>query len=274
MPTTTQMGIAIAGVLAIGIGAGLGTRGKLPSFRSPTGTNAEMLEHGYFSNAARPDSLKILPPPPAAGSPAFARDEEVRQAALSKIDPARYKLAAADADRGNESTLGAFDCAFGAKISQSDSPALWRLLTKVRFDVRLSTYRAKMHYKRPRPYVVHGAKVCSATEELVRDEGSYPSARAAVAWAHALVLAEINPVRGSELIARAQQFGESRIICDTNWQSDLDAGRILAIEAVRQLHANDEFRKELAGARAEFQGATRAGSRPVCTAESMALASR
>lgn len=275
MPTTTQIGFAVAGVLALGIGAGIGTRGKLPSFRSPSGTRADVLAHGYFSDATRPDSLKIVAPPPAEGSPAFAQDEAVRDAALSLEGTARYRLAVADADRSHESTLRAFQCALGTDINSEEMPKLSRLLAKVRVDVRAASYRAKTHYKRPRPYVAHNAKACAPGEGIVQDDGSYPSARGAVGWAYGLVLAEVDPARGEALISRGREFGQSRVVCDAEWQSDVDAGRVLATEVVKRMHSSKAFQSDLAAARAELESVNLTGQRPSnCAAEAVALASR
>src|SRR4051812_38123388 len=194
MRRETQIGLALAGAIVLGVW--LGTRDKLPSFSVPSPVASANLARGYLSQRTMPNSLAVIPPPPAAGSAAMARDEELRQAALKLHGTSRYALAVTDADRSQEGTLNAFQCAFGTAITNTDTPTLQRLLAQVRVDVRASSYLAKTHYKRPRPYVVHGTKACApGGEGLVQDDGSYPSARGAVGWAYALVLAEINPAR-------------------------------------------------------------------------------
>src|SRR3954452_17841111 len=189
-----QIGLVLAGVVVLGLG--LSARDKLPSFGlSPTPASAN-LAHGYLSPQTMPDSLALIPPPPAEGSAAMIRDEELRQAALKLHGTSRYALAVVDSDRSQESTLTAFQCAFGTAITKKDSPTLQRFLAQVRVDVRASSYVAKGHYKRPRPYVLHKTHACAPSGEmLVQNDGSYPSARGAVGWAYALVLAEINPAR-------------------------------------------------------------------------------
>lgn len=47
-------------------------------------------------------------------------------------------------------------------------------------------------------------------------------------------------------------MGQSRVICGYHFQSDVDAGRIVASAVVARLHANDDFNAQLAKAKVEF----------------------
>ena len=97
----------------------------------------------------------------------------------------------------------------------------------------LSTYGAKNQYQRARPFVVHQEGTCyPADESLLRNDGSYPSGHSAVGWGLALVLAELAPDRADALIQRGQEFGQSRVVCEAHWQSDVDAGRVIAAATV------------------------------------------
>jgi acid phosphatase (class A) len=270
-----QIGVVISGVIVLGLG--LRARDKLPSFRlAPTPASAN-LARGYLSQQTMPDSLALIPPPPAAGSAAMMRDEKVRQAALKLHGTPRYALAVVDSDRSQENTLMAFQCALGMAITKEDTPTLQRLLAHVRVDVRASSYLAKGHYRRPRPYVVHKTHPCApGGEMLVQNDGSYPSARGAVGWAYALVLAEINPARHDALMQRGGEFGQSRVICDAEWQSDVDASHLVAVAAVERMHQNKAFQADVRAAQKEFAQAIRPerNSKLDCRSEAQALASR
>ena len=215
----------------------------------------------YLAGGAIPDSAAILPPPPAANSEALARDVALRSTALGLRGTPRYALAVADADRSETSTVNAFQCAFGTAISPKVAPALSRLLAKVRLDVRASAYKAKGYYNRPRPWVAAHGQVCRSSEALVRSDGSYPSARGAVGWAYALVLSEVNPSRRDALLRRGREFGESRVVCDAEWQSDVEAGYILATAAVSRMQQSQLFLTDLAAARKELSEMLRSGQR-------------
>lgn len=230
----------------------------------------------YLTDQTMPDGLTEIPPPPATGTPAMARDEAARLAALKLQGTARYRLAAEDAERTQDGTNRAFECAFGMHIDAQTTPVLYKLLGKLRVDVRAATYVAKSHYKRVRPWVANHARVCTPSEQVVRDDGSYPSARGAVGWAYAEVLADLNPARSSVIIDRGREFGESRVVCDAEWQSDVDAGRAMAAAVVRRLRSVDQFRSDFAAARQEVSRTLRShsGTPLNCASEQIALAQK
>ncbi len=207
----------------------------------------------------------------------MTKDEEERRAALALRGTPRFALAAADAVRAPDNTINAFQCAFGTEISAERTPVLYRLLLRFRLDVRAASYPAKEHYRRPRPYVLHHARTCYPDDEdTVENDGSYPSARGAVGWAYALVLADLNPARADVILQRGRDFGESRVVCGQEWQSDIDAGRILATETVARLRSTDAFKADLATARKEVAAELATATKPSkdCLAERTALASR
>lgn len=82
--------------------------------------------------------------------------------------------------------------------------------------------------------------------------GSYPSGHASFGWAAALVLAEINPDRETEILRRGYDFGQSRVVCGAHWQSDVDSGRLMGAAVVAALHNNKEFLHVLEKAKYEF----------------------
>lgn len=274
MQSKTEVGLIVAGALALALASC--SQRKIPSSSGSPEQTPKTFAYRYLSDKTMPDGLTLLPPPPVAGTAAMARDEAVRRAALPLRGTPRYALAAADADRNQDATNQAFQCAFGTAIDPQGTPVLYKLLGKMRIDVRASTYPAKSHYKRLRPWIANNAKACVASEGLVRDDGSYPSARAAVGWAYALVLAELNPGRRSNIMERGREFGQSRVVCDAEWQSDVDAGRTLAAAVVSRLQKVDQFRSDLRAARQEVAKALSDRGKPQadCASETQALALR
>src|SRR5687768_14574359 len=107
---------------------------------------------GYLGTSL-PDSLALLPPPPAVGSPAFRQDEAVSRAMQSLRGSPRYALAARDADLAFPHAATAFACALDVAITEQDTPRLYLLLRRTLTDAGLGTYGAKDHYQRVRPFV-------------------------------------------------------------------------------------------------------------------------
>jgi acid phosphatase (class A) len=235
---TKHASLAAAALLIVATAAGSQEAPKLPP--------------GYLQRDALPDSLALLPPPPASGSAAFARDEEVSRQTARAPDSPRWKLAASDADLHFPHALSAFACPLGVAPDPNKTPALYRLLGRMAVDVGLSTYKAKNHYQRTRPFVAHNNATClPADEPLLRKDGSYPSGHSALGWGWALVLAELAPARADAILQRGRDFGQSRLVCNAHWASDVDAGRLMASATVARLHADAGFDADLAAARKE-----------------------
>jgi acid phosphatase (class A) len=230
---------------------------------------------GYLQPKALPNSLALLPPPPAAGSAAFALDQEVSRKSFALRRTPRWKLAAEDADLMFPQAAGTFSCALDAPITEKDTPHLYMLLRRTLADAGLSTYKAKDHYSRTRPFVVNNEPTCTpGEEEHLKKDGSYPSGHAALGWGWALILTEIAPDREDALLARGRAFGESRVICNVHWQSDVVEGRFMGAAAVARLHADPAFRADLEAAKAEYAEVRAKGRKPTrdCQAEADALA--
>ena len=210
---------------------------------------------GYLGRAL-PDSLKLVPPPPAAASPAFAQDEAIHKAAQALRETPRGTLATSDADLHFPHAPTAFDCALGKSITQAATPRLYLLMQRTMVDAGLATYRAKDHYKHERPFVHYKESTCTPGDEAdLRKDGSYPSGHTAIGWTWGLVLVEVAPDRTDALLARARAFGESRLVCNAHWQSDILAGRTVAAGTVARLHSDATFNADVEAARAEVQSA-------------------
>ena len=232
------------------------------------------LAPGFLAPKELPDSLNLLPPPPLPNTASLARDEEARAATLPLRKTERWNVAALDADLAFPQPAKNFSCAMGIPIDATRTPNVYQLMQKLLTDAGLSTYGAKNHYKRVRPFVVHQEGTCTPDDEAVlRGDGSYPSGHTAAGWAWAMALVEINPSRTDPLLQRARDFGQSRVVCNAHWQSDVDNGKEMGAVTFARLHADAEFRKMLSAARAEVEKAQKAGLKPEgdCNAEAAAL---
>ncbi len=234
------------------------------------------LAPGYLKQADLPDSLMLLGAPPAKESAAFARDEEARQAALAIKESERWMLAGQDADLVFPRPAQNYSCALGVRIDQSGTPVIYQMMQRLLTDAGLSTYGVKNKYQRVRPFALHEEGTCTpGDEEVLRHDGSYPSGHTAAGWAWALVLAQISPERSNELLARGLSFGQSRVVCNAHWQSDVDAGRVMGAATVARLQSEAAFLADVQAARQELaQAKAIPGNEPLnCAAELAALSS-
>ena len=230
---------------------------------------------GYLQPEVLPNSLALIPPPPAQGSAAFALDEEVSRKSIELRGTPRWELAAKDAELMFPEAAGTFSCAMGIPITEQDTPHLYMLLRRTLADAGLSTYTAKNHYQRKRAFMVNEKPICTPEDEAgLRKDGSYPSGHTAIGWAWALILSEIAPDRADAILARGRAFGESRNVCNVHWHSDVVEGRFMGAAAVARLHADPAFRAEIEAAKDEFAAVRAKGLKPMrdCKAEVDALA--
>ncbi|MBJ6723439.1 acid phosphatase [Geomesophilobacter sediminis] len=269
-------------LLCISVGSGCANSQSMSQSMSGLGTGTGTgpdLSVGYFSahSEALPNGKVLLPAPPRPdpGLPAFAADQAINLDTFKLRGTKRWELAAQDADLKFPAAAGTFACALGVAVTEKDTPHLYTLLHRSLADAAHSADSAKGEYRRLRPLAVNGQPSCTPNDEpFLRGSWSYPSGHATIGWAWALILSEVAPDRIDALLARGLAFGQSRVICNAHWQSDVNAGRIMGAGSVAALHNNGEFRKDLEAAQKEVAEARNKGLQPQrdCAAEAAALA--
>lgn len=213
----------------------------------------EGILEGYLSKEEVPNSLKLVPPPPEEGSAAFMLDQEMAANYVALEDDARKEQAAKDAVLSFPEAIDAFNIVLDVKISEENTPHLYMVLRRTLADAGLSTYAAKNHYQRKRPFMVNNKPTCTPDEEVVlRKDGSYPSGHTAIGWAWALILSEVFPDQADVILERGKQFGISRNVCNVHWHSDVVNGRMMGAAAVAALHANADFLIDIDAAKTEI----------------------
>ena len=252
--------------------AGRSVLGATPEFHPELGLGALQ---GYLDPTALPDSIALIPPPPASGSAAFAHDEEVARATFGLRDTPRFALAVSDFDLRLSKLTDDFSCALNARITEAEAPYLSTLLRRSFSDLAVSTYAAKRYYQRKRPFQQDEAPMgLPDYRAKLEKDPSYPSGHTAIGWGFALILSELAPDRADALLARGRAFGESRMVVNHHWYSDVIGGQVVGAAMVARLHGNATFRANLHAARDELAAIRAKGAPPTrdCAAEAEALA--
>lgn len=274
-PKRNYLAIALVAALAFTTSIARADRTKLGTIPE---VHAELklgALQGYLDPRAMPDSLALIPPPPAPGSAAFALDVEVAQNTFPLRGGPRFALAEADFELSVPHFIEVFSCALNTTITKENAPYLYNLLSRSFTDIGGSTYAAKNHYKRQRPFQYnHQPLAAPAAREFLEHDASYPSGHTALGWGYALILTELAPDRANEILARGRAFGESRIVCNHHWFSDVVWGRFMGAAVVARLHADPTFLADLEAAKVEFAELRAKGVPPTgdCQAEAAALA--
>lgn len=207
----------------------------------------------YLSGDLIPDSLYILPPPPAENSPAFAQDKALYIAPETAMKTPQWQDAQRTVDLNDINAL--FANATGLALDKEHAPETYQLLSSlVPLVADKGTHKAKEFYHRQRPFVYFHQSTCSpAQENDLRNNGSYPSGHAATGWALALVLADMLPERRNEILKRGYDIGQLRVVCGVHWQSDVDAGRLIGSALYSALNQSETFKQDLNKAREEIR---------------------
>jgi acid phosphatase (class A) len=264
----------LLGIMIVGVMAGCASQ----NVQNKPAVGAEFIPGfiaGYLPTKELPNSLFLIPPPPATGSAALTLDEEISRRSFALRDTPRWLLAASDADLHFPHAASTFSCALNAPITDEDMPRLYMLLRRTLTDMGISTYTAKNHYNRARPFLWNKEPICTPKDQaFLEKDGSYPSGHTAAGWGWALILSEISPDQTDAILSRGLAFGESRNACNAHWHSDVIQGRTMAAATLARLHAEPAFLADLEAARAELAAVRKKDLKPNrdCSAESAALA--
>ncbi|WP_293902111.1 phosphatase PAP2 family protein [Phenylobacterium sp.] len=227
---------------------------------------------GYLGDMA-PDTYRILPPAPVAGSTRYQADRTTYLETRRLQDTPRWKMAQGDVDQGG--LVKSLSCALGVTLTRDNAPRTAALLAKAGVDVSRATNRPKDIYRRQRPYLIDEGPTCIERSAALSASPDYPSGHNAWGWTVGLILAELAPDRATEILARARAFGEGRLVCGVHNLSAVEAGRLNASIVVAALHGQAAFRTDLDAARQEVAAARKAGPAPdpaACAAEAEIVA--
>jgi membrane-associated phospholipid phosphatase len=223
----------------------------------------------YLETVPVPDLMRILPPPPAPGSPRNIADRAIFRATRALQGSNRWAVARRDADDDQFTT---FACAIGMQLDAKSAPATLRVFDRTSSGVLVDP--VKQGYATRRPYLNDDQPICEPKTAHLASNGDYPSGHTTNGWSTALLLAELLPERATEILARGRAYGESRYICGSDSVSAVEAGYMSGSVLVATLHAAPEFRRDMDAARAEL-AALRASAPPApaaqCAQEARAL---
>ena len=223
---------------------------------------------GYLAKGSV-DVAAVLQPPPAIDSPADKADVGFFHELADHVSAERWTRAVAD----DASVYDRFEKQLGFTVDRRRMPRFVRLLNRAAEDVFAATANAKERYSRPRPFQrlpvrrVCGQSSAPKPEANPTKGTSYPSGHAAVSWASALIMVEASPQSAQAIVARAVDYGYSRVVCNVHFPADVQAGQVLATAVVDKLFANAEFRRDFMCAKKELQSVAagmRAEDLPAC----------
>ena len=137
----------------------------------------------------------------------------------------------------------------GDWYNATNYPATARLLLNCIQDIRVTEFRLKRHFKRPRPYHLE-PKLQPITKI---NSPSFASGHALWAFTQALLFAELIPEKREVFIAKANEVRWSREIQGIHYPSDDEASRIIAWHLLNYWFKNPDFRADFEKAKIEWK---------------------
>jgi acid phosphatase (class A) len=194
----------------------------------------------------------MLPTPPAADS----WQNRMEMAELHRLQDTRTaaEIAHAQAD-DMEEDIFVFGTVLGPGFSRAKLPLTALLSDHVHNDEGINVNPAKNAYHRLRPFFADTTikPVCKINDN--RADYSYPSGHSTTGYLEGLTLALMVPEKRDEILARADDYAHSRLICGVHYPSDPVASKLVAYAMLGVMQQNPQFKKEFADARAELRRA-------------------
>ena len=131
---------------------------------------------------------------------------------------------------------------------ESKYPRTYAVLKEADHDGRIINSVLKNENGRLRPYVQHPVLV---TPLFMVPDFSYPSGHASGSELQARILGKLFPLRAEDLLKRARQGADSRVVAGVHYASDTEAGLVLGDLLFDQFEANPKFVSELSAAAKE-----------------------
>lgn len=234
--------------VSIVLAASLTSQAQQTSTANQTPGQAKPPRMAYYIDPTVLDVSLLLADPPATDSDAA----KAELAELHRIETNRTpeQIAKAKADE-TEEDMFAYKSVFGPAFTPEFLPITAALGEHVKNEQSVVGASLKQVFQRPRPFQTDATlhPVC----ELTIVHNSYPSGHALTGYLEALTLAEIVPEKRGEILARADDYAYSRMLCGVHYRSDLEASRKVSYVVFGYMLATPRFQHDLAAARAEMR---------------------
>lgn len=137
----------------------------------------------------------------------------------------------------------------GKENDHKKYPATTQLLLNCIQDIRVTEFRLKQYFKRPRPYHLE-----SRLQPLARiSSPSFPSGHSLWSYTEAYIFSELFPDKRQQFINAAAEVRWSRELLGIHYPSDNEASRILGWYLLKYWYNNPKFTDDLKKAKAEWR---------------------
>ena len=240
-----------------------------------------------FFLSSEADTVSLLPSPPSLDAAAQSAD---LQGVLASQALARKAGTVQRAIDDSEMNCARFKDVLGIELKSKAVAAALKVVNEGAGSAVDAANPTKKYWKRARPYIVSKevealadvapdgematteyAKDCDpdppakdaaeaekraakkAKDRFEKDYTSYPSGHAAFGMACGILLSQMIPEKRAELMERARQYGESRLIVGAHFPSDVQQGQVAGTMGVLLNMQNARYQRLFYGAQAEMR---------------------
>jgi acid phosphatase (class A) len=137
----------------------------------------------------------------------------------------------------------------GEWFNDDNFPAITQLLLNCIQDIRVTEFRLKRYFKRPRPY--HLEPRLNPLAKI--NSPSFASGHTLWAFTEAYIFSEIIPGKRDEFLKMAEEVRWSRELMGIHYPSDNDASRIISWYLLKFWYNNPQFVADMEKAKIEWE---------------------
>src|SRR5579863_10074074 len=195
-----------------------------------------------FVSPEQLDVASILPNPPADDSVQGKADlAEVHRLQDTRQGAQITHVKADDV----EEDIFIFKDVVGAQFIAGALPLTALLSAHVHNDEGVIVGPAKKYFHKLRPFNFDASvkPVCRVNDN--RADYGYPSGHSTTGYLEALVLTVIVPEKRDAILARADDYAHSRVVCGVHYPADVVASKSVAYAMIAIMLNNPQFKKEM-----------------------------
>lgn len=208
-----------------------------------------------FITAQAINLTMLLPPPPANDS--LQMKKELAEVLKYQVTRTPEMIARAQADE--QENVWRFAEVMGPKFDPAKLPVFTQFFQRVVDSEGAVVDPYKAVWKRPRP-PMYSDLVKPAVK--LSHSGSYPSGHATDATLMAIVLSNMMPEKRAEIMARAADYANNRVVGGIHFRSDIETGRIVGTVIAARLQTRDDFIAQFNAAKKELRSVMELGPEP------------